>query len=142
MHSYKWKQILVTEHNPESRYVNATLLLYDGEEGEAVPFLELVKAQHLDDCRTMERSVVACVEQLCEPGVVEVPIPKLREVLLIADPNKTRLELNLLLARGAGCTLETILLREAKRVPVILEEFKINIKNGLLKKSPVKKPKK
>lgn len=133
--------MLISEHKTESRYVNGTLMLFDGEDGEESLFIKLVKAQHLEDCISMEKNVMACVEQLCEPGVVEVPIGKLREALLQADKNKTRLEVNLLLARGARCTLEAILLKEAKHIPVSLEEFKIDIKNGLLKKSPTKKPK-
>ena len=90
----------------------------------------------------MEKIVLACVEQICEPGVVEVAIGKLREALALSDANKARSEINQLLARGVGCTLEAVLLKEAKRVPVVVEEFKVNIKAGVLKKSPVAQPKK
>jgi hypothetical protein len=124
------------EQSPDSRYVNGSDLLYDGEDGERAPFVEMVKAQHLEDCLSMEKIVLGCIEQICDPGGPEVRIALLREALALSDANKTRLEINLLLARGAGCSLEAILLKEAKRVPVLLEEFKQNIKNGLLKKSP------
>lgn len=136
---------MALEQNPESRYVNATLLLWDGEEGERSPFLELVKAQHLEDCESMERVVRGCIEQVCEtepPGVAEISLSKLREALVLSDVNKTRGEINQLLARGAGCTLESVLLKEAKRVPVLIEEFKVNIRAGVLKKSAVPQPKK
>lgn len=133
---------MVAEQNPESRYVNGTLLLWDGEEGERSPFLELVKAQHFEDCTTMEKVVMTCIEQACEVGVVEIALNKLREALVLSDANKTRMEINQLLARGVGCTLENVLLKEAKRVPVLIEEFKTNIKLGVLKKSPVPSAKK
>lgn len=139
---FLFAQLVASEQNPDSRYVNATMLLWDGEEGERSPFLELVKMQHLEDCAAMEKIVLGCIEQVCEPGVVEVPIGKLREALALSDANKTRSEINHLLARGVGCTLEAVLIREAKRVPVAVEEFKVNIKAGVLKRSPVAQPKK
>lgn len=131
------------EQSANSRYVDGTALLYDSEDGSPSPFLELMKAQHLLDCQTMTKSVVASIEQVCgELGVDEVPIGKLREAIVLADSNKTRLEVNLLLARGASCSLEDILLREAKRVPIPLAAFKANVVNGLLKKSPPQAAKK
>jgi len=166
---------MVELQNPDSRYVNGTLLLFDGEEGERSPFLELIKLQHLADCQAMERAVLACVDQQVQlaqaqaletssmmtgvsgmgggggaPGagagaalnVGEIAISKLRDALVLADANKTRTEVNQLLARGAGCTVEAVLLREAKRVPLLVEEFKTNICTGLLKKSPPAVPKK
>lgn len=166
---------MVELQNPDSRYVNGTLLLFDGEEGERSPFLELIKLQHLADCQATERAVLSCIDhqvQLAQAqaletasmmtgasgmggastgggaggGVVlnagEIAISKLRDALVLADGNKTRTEVNQLLARGAGCTVEAVLLREAKRVPLVVEEFKSNICLGLLKKSPPPAPKK
>lgn len=133
---------MTEQQNPESRYVNATLLLYDGEEGERSPFLELIKTQHLTECQAMERTVLACIDQFVDPSAPEISLPKLREALILADANKTRVEINQLLARGAGCTVEAVLLREAKRIPVGVEEFKTNICAGLLKKSAPPGPKK
>ena len=131
--------------NPESRYVNATLLLYDGDEGERPRFLELVKTQHLEDCQSMRRAVLDSIEAVAneESGFnSDIAIHKLREAIAAADANKTRTEVNQLLARGAACSVEAVLLREAKRIPLQVAEFKINICEGVFKKSPPPVPKK
>lgn len=150
--------------DPESRYINATLLLYDTEEGERPAFLELIKVQHWEDCQHMQRQVLACIDHVLvettdsdassarapspalgpvPPALVHVPIGKMREAITLADANKSRTEVNQLLARGLGCTVETVLLREAKRVPLSsVEEFRTNICTGILKKSPPPAPKK
>lgn len=139
-----YNQVVMTEQSSDSRYVSGNALIFDGEDGAPSPFLELVRAQHLQDCLAVEKTVLECIQQVCgelleshtgcPPG--EVPVSKLREAMQLADPKKSRLEVNLLLARGAGCSLEALLLKEAKRVPVALEEFKANVVRGLLKKSP------
>ena len=75
----------------------------------------------------------------------EVYISKLREALILADANKTRTEINQILARGHNSNIETILLYEAKKNSININQFKSNIANVLLKKSPIqimKKPKK
>lgn len=133
---------MVKQQNPESSYVNASLLLYDGEEGERSHFLELVKLQHLADCQAMERAVLAAIDLVAEPGTAEIAISKLREALVSVDSNKTRTEVNQLLARGAECTVEAVLLREAKHVSLVVEDFKVHVCSGLLKKSPPPLPKK
>jgi hypothetical protein len=75
-------------------------------------------------------------------AVAELPIKKLREAILLADPDKTRVEVNYLLSKGTGCPMEEVLMKEAKRMSVPVEEFKSNLKGCLLKKSVPLAPKK
>ena len=119
----------------------------------------------------MRKTVLNCIEQICENNTTsssnsssnnitatitttnnssnnsnnEVYISKLREALILADANKTRTEINQILARGHNSNIETILLYEAKKNSININQFKSNIANILLKKSPIqimKKPKK
>lgn len=74
-----------------------------------------------------------------------VSITKLREVYKVADPHITRSMLNALLARGAQCEVDELLIMEAKREALPYENFKCNLLKKLLKKSmpqPEKKKKK
>ena len=175
--------MMAEQKEPTARYVNATPLLYeDPLTGARTAFLELLKTQHVEDCVSMERSVVSCIDQVCEASaaaaaataassvatlpstgggtmptttaaglasatpvaatVQELPVSKLREALMLSDANKSRMEINQLLARGAGCSLEEVLLKEAKRVVLSVEAFKSKVVAGLLKKSPIGAPKK
>ena len=135
-------QAMAAEQN-ETRFVNAAILLYEGTDGSRTAFFELLKTQQMEDCISMEKTVMGCIDQLCnESGATEVSVAKLREALMLSDANKTRMEINQLLARGAGCTLEEALLKEAKRVPLSVADFKTRIRSGLLKKSPRAPPKK
>jgi len=129
----------------EGRYVNPAILLYeDTKKGTRTAFYDLLTTQHMNECIEMERVVMTCIDQLArtEQDATEIVVSKLREALALADANKTRLELNQLLARGANCSIEDILIREAKRIPLSVEDFKRNLKTGLLKKSPQPPPRK
>lgn len=70
-----------------------------------------------------------------DPLSKQIPVSRLREALLFADPDNTRAGVNKLLARGCNLTVESMLALESKRGLISLEVFKINLKNGLLKKS-------
>ena len=110
----------------------------------------------------MRKTVLSCIEQICENNNTssssnssnnitattnnnnssnnsnnEVYISKLREALILADANKTRTEINQILARGHNSNVETILLYEAKKNSININQFKSNIANILLKKSPI-----
>jgi len=65
----------------------------------------------------------------------EITINKLREALMHADSNLSRSEVNHLLARGCGMTVEDVLIQEAKRELISFDDFRRKLKNGLLKKN-------
>ena len=70
-----------------------------------------------------------------EGGITTVGI--LREAVELADNNKSRSEINALLARGLqSIPIEEVLLKEARKDSVNVEEFLKFLKKGLLKKSP------
>jgi hypothetical protein len=76
-----------------------------------------------------------CIDQFNELNDREMIISKYREALNHADPNKSRTEVNKLLSRATGLSIEEMLLAEAKRVAVGVEEFKLRLKSGLIQKS-------
>ena len=70
-----------------------------------------------------------------------VPLGKLREAITIADPDKPRLAVSQLLARGLGngVSVEMVLVKEATQMAVSVESFKSKLKGGMLKRSPPEK---
>ncbi len=59
----------------------------------------------------------------------------LRKALVMVDPDKSRAEINECLARALGVTIEKMLWMEGRRERVQMEEFKRQLRAGLLKKS-------
>jgi hypothetical protein len=76
-------------------------------------------------------------EQACRPahsaGIMS--IEKLRDAIMNADPGLARAGVNRLLARGAGLSVEEILLMESKKENIVVDIFKNNLKHMLLIKS-------
>ncbi len=133
--------------NKGSRYVNVAVLLSEDEFGSRSEFFEQLKVQHISECLSYERHVMDCVDQFTSGGrgadgepTALLPINKFREALIYSDAHKTRTEINHLLARGCGLSVEETLLMEARRTAVAAEDFKRRLRAGLLKKSaPVSK---
>lgn len=131
-----------------SKYVSPYELLHEDSSGIRSNFLEQLKLQHISESIIFERHVIDCVDQAVisfgatnksnvgEEATGDITIGKLREALCLADPNKPRPEINQLLARGYGLSVETVLIYEARRTLVSSEEFKRCIHSILLKKSP------
>ena len=79
---------------------------------------------------------------LVRPGVTgnglpdeTMPLSRFRAAIEFADSYKSRPDVNKYLARGCGCSIEDVLIMEARGVQVQIESFKKNLRNGLLKKS-------
>ena len=70
-----------------------------------------------------------------EAAVSEATVNMLRKALVTVDPDKSRAEINECLARALGVTIEKMLLMEGRRERVPVEEFKRQLRAGLLKKS-------
>ena len=76
------------------------------------------------------------MDQHAEVEFNEVTLKKAREALKEADPFRNRAEMNRWLAAGAACPVEEMLIKEAKRLPLALDQFKTNLTAILLKKTP------
>ena len=121
--------------NQNSRYVSAREILYEDVHGNRPHFLEQLKLQHITEAIAFEKHVMDCIDQFNESYEREMIISKYREALNHADPNKSRTEVNKLLSRATGLSIEEMLLAEAKRAVVNVEEFKLRLKSGLIQKS-------
>lgn len=115
--------------------MNPKEILSEDDHGNRSHFLEQLKLQHINEAVTFEKHVIDCIDQFTDSGEKEMTVAKYRDALNYADPNKTRSDINKLLARGCGTTVEEILLMEAKRIPISIEDFKKRLKSGLLQKS-------
>lgn len=114
----------------------------EDDQGNRPHFLEQIKLQHINEAISFEKHVIDCIDQFTEIGEKEMTVAKYRDALCYADSNKPRSDINKLLARGCGSTVEEMLLLEAKRVTISLEEFKRRLRSGLLQKSPASQAKK
>lgn len=76
-----------------------------------------------------------CIDHFNENKDREMTIGKFREAINYADSNKSRTEVNKLLARACAMSIEEMLLAEAKRMTVFVEDFKLRLRSGLLQKS-------
>jgi len=122
--------------NKSGRYVNVSELLLEDEHGARGVFCELLRQQHLSESITFYEQVLTCIDAArVDASESTMSIARLREALVLADENKPRGEINIYLARGCACSLEQMLLLEAKRENVPLADFKIRLVKGLLKKS-------
>lgn len=115
--------------------MNPSLLFYEGENGDRSRLAELLRSQYINESVEFERRVSDLMSKAKEPGTNEALLSKLREALVTADPNKSRPEVNSLIARGCGVTVEEALLMEAKRDPIPLDPFMKRLRKELVKKS-------
>ncbi len=107
----------------------------EDDHGNRSHFLEQLKLQHINEAVSFEKHVIDCIDQFTDAGEKEMTVAKYRDALNYADPNKSRADINKLLARGCCTTVEEILLMEAKRIPIPIEDFKKKLRSGLLQKS-------
>jgi hypothetical protein len=122
--------------NQNSRYVSAKEILYEDMNGNRPHFLEQLKLQYITEAIAFEKHVMDCIEQFNDHNLSnELTISKYREAIIHADPNKSRTEVNKLLSRATAMSIEEMLLAEAKRMTVPVDEFKLRLKSGLLQKS-------
>lgn len=122
----------------------------EDEQGNQGKFCETLRMQHVNECTTFANHVLEVIDQFHQeyiaansPHEVEenfqkdcMKIPRFRETLVFSDPDCPRVNVNKLLARGCGTSVENVLMMEAKRENVNVQKFKENLKLGLLKKSP------
>ena len=71
-------------------------------------------------------------EAALAPAIIEMTVGKFREALIEAQPSRSRDDVNTLLCRGCDASLEDMLLMEAKRMTVPVEQFKTRLRSKLL----------
>eukprot|EP00981_Chlorochromonas_danica_P015405 scaffold12037_cov159-Ochromonas_danica.AAC.6 len=120
---------------PNARYIGIEEILLEDHSGNRSHFLEQIRLQHISEAMNFEKHVLECIDQFAE-GDNNTTIGKLREAIIHADPNKLRPEVNQWLARGCGCSVEEVLLMEAKRAVHPVIDFKRLLRSVLLKRSP------
>lgn len=113
-------------------------LLSEHRDGTRSMLLELLRSQYISETIEYQEYVVECMNGLRKnTKETSTVIGRLRMGLEKADPEKSRHDVNILLARGAGVRLEEVLLMEVKRSPVEYDSFIRKLKRGLLKKSVI-----
>ncbi len=118
-----------------TRQVSIDDILAEDNTGHRSHFLEQIRIQYLSEIVFFEKHVLDAIDQFADLNEKELSISKYREALIYADPNKTRSEINQWLARACACSIEEMLLSEAKRTMYSVSEFKRNLCSALLKKS-------
>ena len=129
------QRALAIETN-SAKTINYVDILEEDEDGNQGVFCEMLRTQHLTECLGFTEHITASVHDITEKegGITTVGI--LREAIELADNHKSRSEVNALLARGLqNIAVEEVLLKEARKDSVDVEEFLTNLKKGLLKKS-------
>ena len=111
------------------------MLFTESENGDRSRFAELVRSQYIVECSEFDKRVSDLINKAKEPGTNDGLLSKIREAIVNADPNKSRPEVNELIARGCDATVEEALLMEAKKDLVSIEAFQKRIRKELLKKS-------
>jgi hypothetical protein len=119
-----------------SRGVDVQKVLKPNSKGKRGKFLELLLQQHLQECIQYSEHLITCIENALEPGLHEITIRCLREAIMTSDPNKTRTEVNRLMAYCARLTAEDMLLAEAKKTPLPFHDIVARLRSRLLKRSP------
>jgi hypothetical protein len=71
-----------------------------------------------------------------ESGVHGITLRRYREAIVASDGNKTRSEVNRVMAYCSKMTIEDMLLTEARRTSLPLEDIIQRLKSRLVKKSP------
>jgi len=78
---------------------------------------------------------VPTAESVSALAATHLPLSKLREALVYADPDISRAGVNKLLARGCCMGVEEMLVVEIQNLAYSVSDFKANISRGLIKKS-------
>lgn len=126
--------------NKGGRVVNLAKLFRDDSYIHRSLFCEQLRLQYINECLSVERHIMDSIDQFKDSAdSVTMTVGKLRDALQYSDSNKSRIDINQLLSRGCGVAVEAMLLMEAKRSPVTIEDFKKRLRSGLLKKSAPKK---
>eukprot|EP01041_Mallomonas_annulata_P000948 gene948-1843_t len=113
--------------------------------------VETLRAQHLSEYQQYSEHIISTLDMVLSGGTIGgagsvniqdgliVTLAKIRDAFSVADGDKPRGDVSVLLARGlgAGTTVEAALLKEASDAPVSWEAFKNNLQKGMLKRSPV-----
>ena len=131
------KVLQMDTQQKKTRMVDYASLLEEDADGNQGMFAEMVRDQHLTEIIHYSQHVVDVIGQVHERegSNGKMTIPQLREALLLADPDKQRLEINSYLSRGCACELRSLDEREARHDEVDLVLFLENLTSGLLKKS-------
>lgn len=127
----------VNVDNGHARAISLTsLFMEDIAQGKRSHFLEQLKLQHILETISYEKHIMDCIDQFNDPPEMTMTVSKLRDALSYADNQKARSEINFLLAKGCQCSIEDMLLLEAKRSAVInVQEFKKYLRYGLLQRN-------
>lgn len=127
----------VNVDNGHARTISLSVLFHeDITQGKRSHFLEQLKLQHILETISYEKHIMDCIDQFNDPPEVTMTVSKLRDALTYADNQKARSEINFLLSKGCQCTIEDMLLLEAKRSAVInVQEFKKYLRYGLLQRN-------
>jgi hypothetical protein len=131
--------------NKSARTINnlKSLFIHD-ENGRRGGFLEQLRTQYIQEIQQYTEKMIEGIQK-CKPTSAAAAdakttdkstlLGRLRQSISSLDPEKTRAEVNIYLARGVKKPLENTLILEAKRTPINLDKFVMNLKMGLLKKS-------
>lgn len=123
----------------KGRNVQYNDLFEEDEDGNQGDFCELLRAQHLEEIIAFDKKLVDSITDAAnKEGVTALSISTLRDVLQQADPDKSRADINLYLARGANCTIQEVVEKETNEEMCMVLDFIPRLRDGLLKKSELK----
>ena len=130
------RQLQIEAQSNKSRVVHYCELLQSDSQGNQGKFCELLREQHLSEIVAFSQHVQATIHEATGNGNdTELPLPRLREALVKADPEKPRAEVNAYLARGAGVEPKELVEKEQSNQLCEVTRFIKNLKRGLLKRS-------
>jgi hypothetical protein len=126
--------------NKGGRVVNLAKLFQIDSHSDRSVFCEQLRLQYITECLSIERHTMDSIDQFKDSADSStMTVGKLRKALSYSDSNKSRIDINQLLSRGCGIAVEGMLLMEAKRIHVSVDDFKKRLRSGLLKKNAPKK---
>lgn len=104
-------------------------------------FLELFRLQYISEYTSYEKHVMEMINKLHGPNnsIGETTISKIREAILVAEPNKGRTEVNILLANGCSSSVHDMLLLDAQNAMININDFQKKMRKFLIKRSPPEK---
>ena len=130
------RQLQIEAQSNKSRVVHYCELLQSDSQGNQGKFCELLREQHLSEIVAFSQHVQATIHEATGNGNdTELPLPRLREALVKADPEKPRAEVNAYLARGAGVEPKELVEKEQSNQLCEVTQFIKNLNKGLLKRS-------
>ena len=130
------RQLQIEAQANKSRVVHYCELLQSDAQGNQGKFCELLREQHLSEIVAFSQHVQATIHEATGNGNdTELPLPRLREALVKADPEKPRAEVNAYLARGAGVDPKELVEKEQNNQLCDVAQFLKNLNKGLLKRS-------